>query len=57
MNSLSEKQFNEWLDRYLVEGVGDVEQYLQMDDEQKNIIQIIKRSIKRIKYKNENNQH
>lgn len=50
---LPDKEFNEWLDRYLTEGVGEVEAYLQMDDEQKNIIQTIKRSFKRIKNKYE----
>lgn len=48
---LPEKEFCAFLDRYLIEGTGDVDVYNAMSTEQKNIIQCVKRSLKRIKSK------
>lgn len=47
---LPDKEFNCWLDKYLVDGTGDADQYAQMNVEQITIIQTIKRSLKRIAY-------
>lgn len=49
---LEAKQFNGWLDRYLTEGTGNAELYSQMSSVQQSIIQEIKKSMKRINYKN-----
>lgn len=49
---LPEKEFNDTLDRYLMEGVMDADVYEKMDISQKTLIQSIKRSINRTKTKN-----
>ena len=49
---LDKKEWNKALDLYLEKGTGDVETYQQMSEEQKAIFQEIKRSLKRINYKN-----
>lgn len=48
---LSVKEFNAWIDRYLTDNTGDIEQYVKMSPEQTNIIQTIKRSVARISAK------
>lgn len=45
---LSDKDFNAFLDKYLNENTGNLETYNAMSDQQKSIIQAIKRSVKRI---------
>lgn len=45
---LSDKQFNKVLDRYLTDGTGETQDYLDMNTEQKWLIQHIKRAYKRI---------
>jgi hypothetical protein len=47
-DGLSEKEFNQALDRYLTDGTGDTETYIAMSREQKGIIQAIKRAYKRL---------
>jgi hypothetical protein len=42
-NGLSDKDFNQALDRYLTDGTGETEIYLAMNNEQKGIIQAYKR--------------
>lgn len=49
---LPEKDFNTWLDKYLESNTGEMEPYTKMSKAQQEIIQIIKRSVKRIAYKN-----
>lgn len=46
---LKEKDFNNALDTYLMTCVMDSEVYEQMNEEQKRIIQAIKKAFKRIK--------
>jgi hypothetical protein len=48
---ISTDEFNKALDRYLVDGTGDVNQYSQMSKEQQTVFQEIKKSMKRIKNK------
>lgn len=50
---MTDKDFNKVLDHYLMTGKMKSEHYEMMSDEQKNIIQIIKRAFKRIENKNE----
>lgn len=50
---LPDKDFNRFLDTYLNSNKGELEVYNKMSPEQQNIIQTIKRSLKRITY-NEN---
>lgn len=50
---ISVKDFNEWLDKYLLTQTGSVDEYNSMSPEQKSTIQIIKRSLARIKNKQE----
>lgn len=50
---LEPKAWNAWLDRYLKDQTGDADLYAQMSPEQQNVIQNIKRSIKRIAYNEE----
>ena len=45
---ITDKDFNGFLDKYLRENTGDLETYNRMSESQKNIIQAIKRSVKRI---------
>lgn len=45
------KEWNQWLDTYLTSNTGDADLYQAMSLEQKNIIQEIKKSVKRIKSK------
>jgi len=45
------KEWNAWLDRYLTDGTGDTDSYMRMSLPQQNIIQEIKKSMKRIKVK------
>jgi hypothetical protein len=49
---LEAKEWNAALDRYLTNGDCDANVYGAMSDEQKRVIQEIKRSTKRINYKN-----
>lgn len=51
---LEKKAFDAFLDNQLSGGNNHIEQYEQMDEEQQNIVQAIKRSIKRIKAKQSN---
>ena len=53
---LSDKEFNDWLDNYLVNGTGDAGKYAEMSPEQMNVIQQIKKSTKRIKSRNGDNE-
>lgn len=53
---LSEKDFQVWLDNYLVNATGDAGKYAEMSPEQQNIIQNIKRATKRIKSRNGDNE-
>lgn len=46
---MDSKNFNRVLDKYLTEGIMLSEEYEMMEDEQKLIIQTIKRALKRIK--------
>jgi hypothetical protein len=48
---LSEKEFNRVLDEYLTTGSLSVNDYNLMDRDQENIIQAIKRSLRRIRHK------
>ncbi len=50
---LPTKEFNQALDRYLTDGDMEAEVYVSMSDAQKAVIQEIKKSVKRIKAKNE----
>lgn len=45
---LSQKEFNKALDRYLTDGTGDTETYLAMNNDQKRVIQEVKKAYKRI---------
>lgn len=45
------QEWNAWLDRYLTDGTGDTDSYMRMSLPQQNIIQEIKKSMKRIKVK------
>lgn len=45
---LSDRDFNKVLDRYLTDGTGETQDYLDMNNEQKWLIQHIKRAYKRI---------
>jgi len=47
-SGLDAKEYNDAVDRYLSEGTGDAEQYLKMSKFQQDVIQVIKRSVKRI---------
>jgi hypothetical protein len=49
---LSAKDWNEALDTYISQNTLHSETYANMSQDQKNIIQEIKRSVKRIEYKN-----
>lgn len=51
-NGLESKEWNKALDTYLETNKIHPDLYLRMDREQQNVIQEIKRSIKRIEYKN-----
>ncbi len=46
---LETKDFNSALDKYLKDGTGETEVYMQMNDKQKYVFQEIKKSLKRIK--------
>lgn len=46
---LDEKEYNAFIDRYLLGEKNHVEDYEKMDDKQKDFIQTIKRSLARIK--------
>lgn len=48
------KDWNKMLDRYLVEGTMSAEDYENLNDIQKAIIQELKKSFKRIKYEETN---
>lgn len=50
---LSDKEFNIWLDKYLMSQEGDGEQYMKMNPAQMEVIQTLKRAFKRIAYKHE----
>lgn len=52
---LEPKEWNKWLDKYLTDKTGDADIYAQMSSQQQNVIQEIKRAIKRLEYKNESN--
>lgn len=49
---LDQKEWNKALDRYLANGDGEADVYMQMSTEQQRVIQEIKKSFKRINYKN-----
>lgn len=49
---LNAKEFNQALDRYVSEGTGETETYIAMSDEQKRVIQELKKSFKRLESKN-----
>lgn len=49
---LDQKEWNWALDKYLETNTGDVDIYMRMSTSQKDIFQEIKRSLKRIEYKN-----
>lgn len=52
---LDEKLFNKFIDNQL-KGIGnDIEEYNQMSSEQQNIVQTIKRAIKRVAYASQDN--
>jgi hypothetical protein len=51
---MTDKDFNMVLDHYLMTAKMKSEHYEMMSDEQRNIIQIIKRAFARIKNKDEN---
>lgn len=48
---LTDKEFNDWLDKYNTNQTGDADQYAKMSVKQTDIIQANKRSFKRIKSK------
>lgn len=48
---LPAKEFNAFLDKYLTENTGDLETYNRMNQQQKDVIQEIKKSFKRLKTK------
>lgn len=50
---ISTKEFNEALDRYLTDGTGETDVYLRMSESQKAVFQEVKKSLKRIKAKQE----
>lgn len=50
---LPKKEMDTWLDTYLLSQTGDVNQYSKMSDSQKECVQAIKRSLARIKSKQE----
>jgi len=45
---LTQRDFNTVIDRYLSEGTGETQTYLDMNNVQRGVIQEIKKSIKRI---------
>jgi hypothetical protein len=45
---LSVEEFNAALDKYLTDGSGETEVYMQMSKEQQTVFQCVKRSLKRI---------
>jgi len=47
-NSLGDKEYNAFIDRQLTGEANHVEEYNQMSPQQKDAVQIIKRSLKRI---------
>lgn len=47
---LEEKQFNAFIDTQLIGGSNHIEEYNQMTPSQQNIVQTIKRALKRIDY-------
>ncbi len=50
---IPDKEFDQWLDRYLTENTGDSNVYARMSAPQRATIQTIKRSINRIKARQE----
>lgn len=48
-DGLNDKDFNAFIDRYLLGDKNHVEEYQLMNKEQQNVCQIIKRSLARIK--------
>ena len=52
---LTEKEFDNFLDTYLSTDTGDVNVYEKMNREQSDRIQMLKRSFKRIAYKQDKN--
>ena len=48
---LPHKEWNDVLDRYLIENIIDGNLYLQLNDAQRYVIQELKKSFKRIKSK------
>lgn len=46
---ISQKEENDTLDRYLIEGTGELDVYLRMNEKQKYMFQALKRSFKRMK--------
>ena len=52
---LSEKDFSAHLDRMLLGSDNHVEEYQMMSDKQKEIVQTLKRSLKRLKARNDKN--
>ena len=49
---LSDKEFNAFIDNQLIGSDNHIEQYEKASADQKAIIQVIKRALKRIEYKN-----
>lgn len=47
---LYDKYFNSVLDKYLNTGTMDADTYVNLTDNQKDVIQCIKRALKRLKY-------
>jgi len=45
---LSAKDFNKFLDRYLTDATGELETFNEMSEEQKGVIQEIKKAYKRL---------
>jgi polyhydroxyalkanoate synthesis regulator phasin len=52
LTDIDSKEWNSTLDRYLSTNTMEADIYARMSDKQKNIIQEIKRSVKRLEYKN-----
>ena len=52
-NELKDKEFNAFIDAYLVGNPVSSEDYMACSDKQKEIVQVIKRSLKRIKGRNQ----
>lgn len=48
---LEDKEFNAWLDKYILTQTGNADKYAEMNVEQMNIIQSLKKSVARIKSK------